>query len=530
MIPAVRSLPVLCCLLRAISGASPHLGRSKVPYFGESHGYKNALDGRPLVHRGEYFEVVSPPLEVLYGQVHNKFMPTVSLPEAVVKRFQGRTMAITGFENQVIRVDEQTQEEIPVACSDLYNHHWNLYLLGSDAPFSDQDRLQEHGKHAWGEPGDEALPGLGTRHLLQGEIVPVRQVFSEGNGNEHRGSFHGTPRGYAQLLFSPATAELMHMSINTRNPAGFNLNPALGPQPRASTSRGLDPEGAPWSGILECPCTTRRKIDLVRGTIDGRKFGSNCMPGGALQKTNNSICSLDSYGGGMQCCVDGMVMLDEDQPDYQKDVYFHKLRVYFEECDPKRTLNAFRLYWQTEEWMGEYQIPQCPPGTPPESCIHTITSKFKAIDMFGGLTSPTNPNRLNCSLYKDVWCGQVEDVERSGGLFKLVYMAFHQHSPAVLSGELINADTGSLICRNVPLKGAAVGDVLNEKDYAVGIPPCVWGSAEEGLPEPPVLNLSTNLMAIAKYNNSVPHYGVMAMWQGRGGLLKNPANSDDVLV
>ena len=26
---------------------------------------------------------------------------------------------------------------------------------------------------------------------------------SEGNGNEHRGSFHGTPRGYAQLIDSP---------------------------------------------------------------------------------------------------------------------------------------------------------------------------------------------------------------------------------------------------------------------------------------------------------------------------------------
>ena len=34
----------------------------------------------------------------------------------------------------------------------------------------------------------------------------------------------------------------------------------------------------------------------------------------------------------------------------------------------------------------------------------------------------------------------------------------------------------------------------------------------------PLLRLDTNLLVIAKYNSSVPHTGVMAMWQGRGGL------------
>ena len=158
--------------------------------------------------------------------------------------------------------------------------------------------------------------------------------------------------------------------------------------------------------------------------------------------------------------------------------------------------NAFRLYWQTEEWSGEYDVPQCAAGTPPQQCVHT----------------------LNCSLVTDVWCGQISDVEAAGGRFKLLYMAFHQHSPAVLSGELINADTGALICRSVPLYGATVGAPLDEKSYAYGIPPCVWGGADEGLPPPPLLSLETNLLVIAKYNSSVPHTGVMAMWQGRGGI------------
>ena len=77
--------------------------------------------------------------------------------------------------------------------------------------------------------------------------------------------------------------------------------------------------------------------------------------------------------------------------------------------------------------MGEYDVPKCPEGTPPELCVHTITSNLKAIDLFGGLTSPIESTRLNCTLYKDVWCGQVQDVEAAGGKFKLLYMAFHQH-------------------------------------------------------------------------------------------------------
>ena len=100
-------------------------------------------------------------------------------------------------------------------CSDLYNHHWNLYIL--NAPLSAQDREVQARLHAWGHPPRPGPPPPAP-HPSAGPGVPVRQVFSEGNGNEHRGSFHGTPRGYAQLIHSPQVAELYHMSINTRNP------------------------------------------------------------------------------------------------------------------------------------------------------------------------------------------------------------------------------------------------------------------------------------------------------------------------
>ena len=168
-----------------------------------------------------------------------------------------------------------------------------------------------------------------------------------------------------------------------------------------------------------------------------------------------------------QCCVDGDVLLDADQPDHPIDTYFHKLRVYFEEPRPALQ-NAFRLYWQAEEWNGEYQIPQCAAGTPPADCVHTLTSRLTGADLLGGLQSPTDPQRLNCSAVTDPWCGQARDVVRTGGRYKLLYMAFHQHSPAVLEGTLYNADTGELICRNAPKKGTQVPTQAHQTDRRTG--------------------------------------------------------------
>ena len=87
---------------------------------------------------------------------------------------------------------------------------------------------------------------------------------------------------------------------------GHGLDPRDAPQPRASTSL-LPGAGPGWSGILECPCTTRHHVNLSQGTINGRPFHSYCLEGGALQRDNNGICSLATYRGGMQVCGRGGV-------------------------------------------------------------------------------------------------------------------------------------------------------------------------------------------------------------------------------
>ena len=36
---------------------------------------------------------------------------------------------------------------------------------------------------------------------------------------------------------------------------------------------------------------------------------------------------------------------------------------------------------QTEANAGEYDVPQCAPGTPAHLCVHEITAHFKVSDM-----------------------------------------------------------------------------------------------------------------------------------------------------
>merc|ERR1719147_119636 len=83
--------------------------------------------------------------------------------------------------------------------------------------------------------------------------VPTSQFFSEGNGGEFRKSYHGYPRGMAQLIESPTTFHIQPMQIDTKNRHyhGPDFRPDL--LPRASAA----PPNASYSGLLECPCTDR---------------------------------------------------------------------------------------------------------------------------------------------------------------------------------------------------------------------------------------------------------------------------------
>ena len=87
--------------------------------------------------------------------------------------------------------------------------------------------------------------------------------------------------------------------------------------------------------------------------------------------------------------------------------------------------------------------------------------------------------------------------------------------PAGLKVELWNNDTGELLCRQRPVYGATGGFVkdkgttYDEAGY-IATPPCLWGSAKDGLQAPiPVAGMTIKVVAVT--NNTYGHHGEMAL-------------------
>merc|ERR1712232_656645 len=112
-------------------------------------------------------------------------------------------------------------------------------------------------------------------------------------------------------------------------------------------------------GVGESTCICRAG---TQGTIAGRGFPnpSPCAaePRADLLKQNNPTCHVDTYVGGLKCCIHGQYLLDADQePPEEYQEYRLKFRFYFEDYVPgpkPSHLNLVRFYYQTEANAGEY--------------------------------------------------------------------------------------------------------------------------------------------------------------------------------
>jgi hypothetical protein len=173
-------------------------------------------------------------------------------------------------------------------------------------------------------------------------------------------------------------------------------------------------------------------------------------------------------------------------------------------------------------------VPQAREGTPPAQAIHSLQSQFtlrEALQRFVNQSSVPNATENT-----DPQCVNISKVEQAGGI-KLVYAAGHCHAPACISLELYRMSTGELICRNTPIYGTS-DNAMDEKGYAVAIPPCVWSDKDPNLQNSPLLTLDEPLLQIKKVNSTNAHLGktlcctliacsrhisgVMAMFQCRG--------------
>jgi len=211
---------------------------SKVSY-STDYGTKNA----------EYFDLYSPPIQTVYGEVFWTMMDPIPLPADIVARFANKTIAIVGYE--VDQVYREATGDVPVPIIWAYNHHYEAYLLGAH---SSLDLVKSTDQMAMGRNhGASSFYEIRSTNPNKLSTIPDGQFFSEGNGGEFRKSFHGYPDGFAQLLNSPTTFKLQPMQIDTHNRDYHGPGFKAGLLPRSSAA----PPNATYSGLLECPCTTR---------------------------------------------------------------------------------------------------------------------------------------------------------------------------------------------------------------------------------------------------------------------------------
>jgi hypothetical protein len=272
----------------------------------------------------------------------------------------------------------------------------------------------------------------------------------------------------------------------------------------------------------------------IQGTIGGNAFRKSCPqpPTSDLAITNNPTCKVETYVGGLVCCRDNHLLLDEDQDQpWPNDFleYQMKFRFYFEEAVMAKTpsspfepstshKNMVRFYWTTEAFAGEYDIPKCADGTPTSQCIHVITSRWRVRDMMRA-----------CDVNSNAWCTGIGSTDSSkvAGV-QLIYAGPHCHAATCASMELYNADTGQLLCHMEPHFGQS-GERYDENGY-ISLAPCLWGSLAEGYPEPVTLSLDTNLLSIKRNNNTYYHTGEMASWQMRGIIVPRKTKSSRAIL
>ena len=248
-------------------------------------------------------------------------------------------------------------------------------------------------------------------------------------------------------------------------------------------------------------------------------FTKNCVPGpaGDLLTQRNPTCNSKQYAGGLRCCKHKRIMLDADQPIRPELLRYHmKFRFWFQEY--KETGEAVshydlpRIYYQTEAWAGEYDIPPAfaKPGKPipgyPDWPANTPT--------------PGTNCTGDCPNGKDCECVHTITFKWTVSNMRLIYAGGHCHAPACVKMELYRNDTGhemELLCLQEPVygRGNTTHDRYDELGY-IALPPCLWGN-DKGLEASVLLPPNTPLVAIKHNRNTkMGHFGEMASWQMRG--------------
>jgi hypothetical protein len=233
----------------------------------------------------------------------------------------------------------------------------------------------------------------------------------------------------------------------------------------------------PTEGQQVCMCEQpAAAFGHAKGNIKykptGEQFGfiNGCSPEPreSVLADRNPTCDVRAYTGGLQVCKHGWTLLDEAQgqpwPD-QPLSYYQKYRFYFQEYnESKHIVTLGRSVWAIGAFIGEYDVPQCAPGTKVEDCKHEIW----------GVVTPGGDN------------------------LHIAAMHFHCHAPTCLAMEIWNNKTGELLCRQEPIYGGTgkIDEQKFDEEGYIAQPPCLWGDGPGLEPMPLASGVEFTVKAI----------------------------------
>jgi len=402
----------------------------------------------------EEFTLVTEPIHLNPGQVHNQPVRPMPLPEWVVKKYANRRMGVVSFQLDVVRQENDKLVRVPL--SEVYNHH-TIQIMGTK---SLTDLLHEAWKHKdpLGPPG-QALSGVPKPHCGSADVVAAQNAAGKQpeteywmgpvGGAEYRDADRDLSGSYRQMVKSPqAFLPIIHF-INVKDKGGEKL--------------------------AECPCTSARHINVANGTVDGVKpLAFHCQ--GQLLRERNRACSLDRYIGGYRCCENEVFVTEHPKTHGPKLTVYGQFTIRFSDITPW-TFKAVHAMVDVTGHNAEYDVPKCKG----KDCVHVVTH------------------------VADVWQGmQQPHLTLPWDHLELLTARGHQHVGGI-GMELYNNRTGELLCKSQPRYGEG-----SEAGYLVGIPPCVWGSPP--LRPPPQLQRGDLVRIVSRYDSTEEHLGVMGFW------------------
>ena len=201
----------------------------------------------------ESFTVYSAPIRLRYGEVYNTQQDPMALPQHIVERYfdQKKSMAISGFDVEMVRRDAQNGAESKVKLSDHYLHHYILAMGDNVTMKKLFVKAAEDKMFARMLTGCHAMTRSHVHSFLT-ELSddPDIVYFGSAAGAEYRHNPQRYQAPFRRVIKKPHLwAPIFHV-INTNRPS---QNTSL-----------------PYSPLLECPCTPQRKIDVKHGKIDGQ--------------------------------------------------------------------------------------------------------------------------------------------------------------------------------------------------------------------------------------------------------------------